>query len=196
MYGRLHKVDHNCQPRRHAADDDGRHALHRGEDDDLAADPNPLANRITNRMEDIDEITANAALDRDRRRDQIEVFAPHAVAMLASASLSDNPISSSRSTRPNSSETGASISLVMTRSACDNPAPAWSEPAIVSSASGSCCSSLPTRRSARNPRTIGGMNTGQIRRARQGSGTASHKCRIAMPRSRWRRLNPPRSESR
>ena len=62
-----------ARPNGRNADDVARQALLGGQRPDLALDPDPLADRVGDRVEDLGEVAADLVLDRDGRGHQLEV---------------------------------------------------------------------------------------------------------------------------
>ena len=89
------------------ADDVARQALLRGQGPDLALDPDALADRVGDRVEDLGEVAADLVLDADGGRHQLEVVradaADHVLERLvereAEVDLADDPAELGRDRR-------------------------------------------------------------------------------------------------
>ena len=96
------------QADRQEADDVARQALLRGQGPDLALDPDALADREGDRVEDLGEVAADLVLDGDGRGHQLEVVgadaADHVLERLverqAEVDLADDPAELGRDRRP------------------------------------------------------------------------------------------------
>ena len=93
---------------RQEADDVARQPLLGGQGPDLALDPDPLADRERDRVEDLGEVAADRVLDVDRGGHQLEVLGPDAADHVlhrllerqAEVDLADDPAELGRHRRP------------------------------------------------------------------------------------------------
>ena len=97
-----------ARPIGRTADDVAGQPLLRGQGPDLALDPDALADRVGDRVEDLGEVAADLVLDRDGGGHQLEVVRAHAadhvlerlVERQAEVDLADDPAELGRDRRP------------------------------------------------------------------------------------------------
>src|SRR5258708_18264565 len=77
---RCRKVDEEGEEERQRTDDIAGQALLGGQGADLALDPDALADREGDRVQDLGKVAAALVLDRDRRGPELEVLGVHALA--------------------------------------------------------------------------------------------------------------------
>ena len=161
---------------RQEADDVARQPLLGGQGPDLALDPDPLADRVGDRVEDLGEVAADLVLDRDGGRHELEVVRPHAadhvlerlVERQAEVHLADDPA--------NSVEIGGRDSRTTSSMACRNDEPARRALAMSVIVSGSCLLNASRRpllrrssqkRGRRNPMSAADQQEQRVAEGRQ-----------------------------